>query len=342
MAMARLERGRLLDRLGRYDEAWRDLRRGQAPARGRGRRPHVQRRRRSQRSIARLKLLRPRECRTAAAGAAARRAPQPIFIMGVSALGHDADRAGARESPGGARGRRALVHQRAAAVLAAAVRADRNHFRRTWRAPGLRITAGPPHCFATTTRARRAVRAARARQALLHRQDAVQRDLAAAAAHGVSRRRRSSACCAIRWTCACPCSPTTCRTASTAAIGSKTSCIICWRYPIWTRTTRASCSGRAQAALRALRGGATEARRCGSSIISAWALRAGMPELPRESALRADAELCAGDAAAQRPLHRPPPPLRTAVTAFPVAAAAPRRSEGLLKLPAQNLRRTPP
>ncbi len=65
----------------------------------------------------------------------------------------------------------------------------------------------------------------------------------------------------------------------------------------------------APAALRALRRGTT--RRDRTAARSSWArARAGVPELPREPALRADSELCAGDSAAQRPFHRTSPALR--------------------------------
>ena len=141
--------------------------------------------------------------------AAARRRAAADLHHGFSALGHDADRAGAREPLRGARRRRAVVRHRAAAVLAAAVRRTRAVSGK----PGAHLDSGQPlgrHAVPRLLlRARRAVRAARARQALLHRQDAVQRDLAAAACAWRSRTRRSCACCAIRWTCACPCSPTT-------------------------------------------------------------------------------------------------------------------------------------
>ena len=272
-----------------------------------------------------------REHRAAAARAAARRCAAADFHRGLSALGHDADRAGAREPLRGARRRRAVVRHASCGSSRCSSSPDPSRSRRTWRAPGQRTTAGPPRCSATTTSR-------------------------APSSTGCSR--PASATSPTR----CRSTRSGCRCVRMAFPHAKIVRVL--RHPLDVcvsmlannMTHGFNCGYRIEDIVHHLLAvsdldehyarelGCRRARSCTTSASSrsnaarprrlldhlGLRARAGVPELPRESALRADAELCAGDAAAQRPFHRTPPALCRAARAVPIAAAAAGRSAGVL------------
>ena len=253
--------------------------------------------------------------------------PQPIFIMGFPRSGttlieqvlasHSAVRAGG-ELP---------VRHRAAAVLAAAVRRTRAVSGELWRAPGRRTTARPPRCSATTTSrapsstgcsrparryftdkmpfneiwlplVRMAFPHAKIVRVLRHPLDVCVSMLAEQ--HDAWLQLRLSD-----------------RGHRASSAG---------RHPIWTSTTRARLQlDAAPAALRVASSRNNAARRTRLLDHLGLQLEPACLSFHENRALRADAELRAGDPAAQRPFHRTPPALRRAARAVPSAA---RRDAG--------------
>ncbi len=140
-------------------------------------------------------------------GAAARRAPrtdvpQPIFIIGFPRSGttlieqilcsHSQVQAGGELT---FIGELQKLAERAAAWCGGLPGKSRTQLDRR---SSLRRAAVPRLLLCAC----RAVRTVQHRQASVHRQDALQRNPSAVAENGVSARRKSSARCVIRWTCA--------------------------------------------------------------------------------------------------------------------------------------------
>ena len=230
-------------------------------------------------------LLRPAEHRSACRRPpCAHDVPQPIFIMGFPRSGTTLIEQVLASHTRRARRRRAAVHDRAAAVRAAAV----SRARAVSGEPLAHLDGGQAlgrHAVPRLLpRARRAVRTARARQGVLHRQDAVQRDLAAAAAHGVSdsadRARAASSARCLR----------------VHAVEQPDAWL---QLRLSDRGHRASSRGRARAgralrardggrcaraALRVVRRRAARARRSVCSTISALPFEAGVPRTSTRTA----------------------------------------------------------
>ena len=236
---ALLERGRLYDRLGRFEEAWRDFVDGKKKLATQGgglsyNAPAVET------FFARLKEFFVRSRFDLLPSTQERSdSPQPIFIVGFPRSGTTHDRTGAVEPFARARGRRTLVHggiRRLANLLFPGPEPFPENLTRTFTADNR---------FAATLF--RDYYFARAEQyGLLEPGKAFFTDkmpfneIWLPLLRMASRRRASCASCVIRSMYVFPCWRITSPTDSIAATASRTSCITSPRCSTWSSTTGAS------------------------------------------------------------------------------------------------------